>query len=165
MSKIKKIAWVFILPLHDTLRDFLLYLNIIKYVGRQDYFIGWLHPDHNIEDFILHLKLQGFDDKHFASWTDKGELIDLRLLESFDFQYHVRIFHDREIRGHYEITPESHPIQHLMDKYTEPRMEKFMEWMGQWITQDTELFGGTPHPTVPRLRRVTDLLRDNDANQ
>ena len=42
------------------------------------------------------------------------------------------MFKDGEIRGHYEETPEDHPIAHFEEKVFGPRTEKFKEWLGDW---------------------------------
>jgi len=160
----RTVTWGVFRPIHDLVRDLLSYLKIIKHYRRQDYLLGWLHPERKVEDFILHLKLQGFDDQHFASWVDEGELMDLRLRENFDFQYHLRIFHDREVRGHYEVTPESRPIAHLRDTYTEPRTEQFLSWIEDWVIRDKQVFAETQYPTERRPRHEVRQPSENDAD-
>jgi hypothetical protein len=55
------------------------------------------------------------------------------LVEDFDWQYHLRIFHDREVRGHYEYTPESYPLRHLKKVNMQHRREEFLHILGGWI--------------------------------
>lgn len=69
----------------------------------------------------------------FIAWVDKDEAISTRKLDGFDFQYHLRVFKDGEVRGHYEKTPERHPIDHFLDRGMEPRRKEFLEILGDWI--------------------------------
>jgi hypothetical protein len=54
-------------------------------------------------------------------------------LVDFKHQYHLRVFKDGEVRGHYEYTPECHPIWHLQKVGQEPRREELLGFLGDWI--------------------------------
>jgi hypothetical protein len=126
--------WKVIYPAHNRTRDILLATHLIRppYKGRQDYVLGFLAPGKKIEDFLQYLASQKFGN-HFIAWDDDGQVASLRRLEDFKWQYHLRIFKDGEVRGHYELTPESHPFKHYGKKGQEPRREKFEEFLGDWV--------------------------------
>ncbi len=100
--------------------------------GRQPFLIGHLSPDTTIEVFIDHLVAHGFG-AHCIAWLDKGEVASLRLVENFVYQYHIRIFEDGEVRGHYEFTPECHPIKHLRALEQQPRREVFRQFVRGFV--------------------------------
>jgi hypothetical protein len=100
--------------------------------GRQPFLIGHIAPGASVEDFVEHLVSQGFGN-HFIAWLDQGEVASLRLVENFVYQYHVRIFEDGEVRGHYEFTPECHPIKHLRARGQEHRLEAFRAFFGNFV--------------------------------
>jgi len=85
-----------------------------------------------VEDFVEYLGTQGFFN-HFIAWRDSGEIVSVRRPVSFEWQYHLRIFADGEVRGHYEYTPESHPVWHMREVGQEERREEFLEFLGDWI--------------------------------
>lgn len=39
----------------------------------------------------------------------------MRKLAGVEYQYHVRLFKDSEVRGHYEFAAETNPIKHLRE--------------------------------------------------
>lgn len=88
-----------------------------------------------MQQLVKHLVAQGFA-KHFIAWKDDSELVSLRKLENFMYQYHVRIFKDGEVRGHYEYTPECHPIAHLKGMDQEHRPEAFAQFFGNLVTKN-----------------------------
>jgi hypothetical protein len=126
--------WKTIYPAHNRVRDVLLAAHLLHppYKGRQDYMLGFLAPGKNMDDFLRHLEQQGFGN-HFIAWDDDGQVASLRRLEGFAWQYHLRIFKDREVRGHYELTPEAHPFRHYRKQGQEARREKFEEFLGDWV--------------------------------
>lgn len=134
--QIKTFFWNFEKPLHPYIRDGLLKLHLIHHHGRQPFHIGWLAPNDTAQDLRDYLvKQKGFED-HFPCWIDDGETVDLRLRQNFDWQYHLRIFEDGEVRGHHEYTPESKPIAHLMDRDSTACTKEFMNLLGTWVVQD-----------------------------
>ncbi len=96
--------------------------------ARQEYLIGVVRQPEKLE---AHLHLQGFEVQLFA-WVDDGQIASLRKRDG-EFQYHIRIFEDGEIRGHYEYAPESAPIKHLRRIKREPRSEEFREFVGEYM--------------------------------
>jgi hypothetical protein len=115
-NQIKAFFWFFEKPIHPYIRDTLLKFGVIHHNGRQPFRIGMLAEGKTAEDLRHYLMTKkGFED-HFPCWIDDGETVDLRFRQNFDWQYHLRVFVDGEVRGHHEYTPESRPIAHLMDR-------------------------------------------------
>ncbi|MEK9176707.1 MAG: hypothetical protein AAB923_00250 [Patescibacteria group bacterium] len=97
---------------------------------RQRFLLGRLKQDVTTEAAKAHLREQGFSNNR-AAFQDPGQLLSMRRLceEHSDRQYHVRIFIDGEVRGHYEYTPEDHPRKHLREDILEKREERFAIWI------------------------------------
>jgi hypothetical protein len=138
--------WKIIYPIYPAVRDALLGARIIYHKGRQNYHLGNLLKSTNIEGFLTHLESRGFGN-HFIAWEDEDELIGLRKVDGFDRQYHLRIFNDGEVRGHYEFTPESHPLWHFTEHRIENRRGEFLGFCGNWVTASKE---GVSYPTQDR---------------
>jgi hypothetical protein len=135
-NRSKYIFWKVITPFHNFWRDFLLSSGILKHDCRQSYLIGELAPGRNIEDFLKYLERHGYGN-HFIAWKDTDEIVSVRRLISFEHQYHLRIFSDGEVRGHYEYTPESHPRWHMKEVGQRPYDDHFLSELGDWIVPAT----------------------------
>jgi hypothetical protein len=118
--------WRIYSPLHPFVRDISLSLGIVSHAGRQNFLIGNVAPDQSIEKLIAFLIEQGYGN-HFIAWKDDGEIVGLRRAVGFKYQYHLRIFEDGEIRGHYEYTPECHPFLHFKAINQADKREEFLE--------------------------------------
>ena len=129
--------WLVYGPYHQIVRDGVIALSIIKNRGRQAFLLGTIAPHLSIEEFVSFLIEKGFA-YHRVAWEDDGEIVSLRHVETFMHQYHVRIFEDREVRGHYEYTPECYPILHLWDVGREDRRKEFLELVGNKIIPHTD---------------------------
>ena len=105
------------------------------HTGRQEFLVGTLHPSRSARDFSWFLVEQGFGN-HFVAWKDAGELVSLRRTIGFERQYHIRIFKDGEVRGHYEFTPECHPFLHMVRVGFEDRTDEFRTLVKEWIVSD-----------------------------
>ena len=137
-NQIKKVFWFFIQPIHPYLRDGLLALKVIHHNGRQPFVLGYLAPGKKAEDLRNFLITQKYFEDHFPCWNDDGEVVDIRFCENFDWQYHLRVFNDGEIRGHHEYTPESRPIAHLKDKNSTAHTKEFLEFLEGWIETNND---------------------------
>jgi hypothetical protein len=91
-------------------RDLFLFLRLAKHSGRQKYSIGFLKNGFNLRKY---LELRGFENSYY-SWIDDGEVLSMRKVEK-GFQYHIRLFEDMELRGHYEYVPDGFPLKHLRE--------------------------------------------------
>ncbi|MFI5260688.1 MAG: hypothetical protein ACHQU0_02770 [Candidatus Paceibacteria bacterium] len=100
--------------------------------GRQNFLIGTLAPERSARDCAFFLVENGYGN-HFVAWKDRGEIASLRKTVGFEYQYHVRIFDDGEIRCHYEYTPECHPFLHMIQAKFEDRSPEFKELLKDWI--------------------------------
>lgn len=131
-DRMKYVFWWLYTPFHPFARDVLIYLGILRHSSRQDYLIGTLAPGQSVREFVSFLITQGYGN-HFIAWRDDGELLSLRYLDGFERQYHLRIFEDGEVRGHYEFTPESYPIRHFKAIGQEDRRDEFLRLLGDRI--------------------------------
>lgn len=80
---------------------------------------------------MKHLETQGFSP-NFIAWSDKHETQSLRKVEG-DWQYHLRVYQDLEIRGHYELTPEAGLIAHFLEMGMEERREEFLKFLEGYL--------------------------------
>ena len=124
--------WYVIYPVFPYLQKALVALRIIHHRGRQPWRIGWVVPHRTLKEFYRFAHTKGFAN-HFIAWQDDGQLVSLRRREGFKYQYHLRVFNDGEVRGHYEETPEDHPIAHFDEKVFQPRTADFRRWLGNWV--------------------------------
>lgn len=124
--------WTFYTPFHPYVRDFAIKIKLVEHAGRQNFLLGTIAPHLSIKEFIQSLVDKGFGN-HFIAWNDDGEIASLRRVDNFEYQYHIRIFEDREVRAHYEFTPECYPIAHLNEENMLPRREEFLEILGDTI--------------------------------
>ena len=129
---LKYAFWRLYTPCHPYIRDLALSAGIVKHTGRQDYLLGRIGPNETVESFVAFLIRRGYGN-HFIAWKDDNEIVSLRYIENFKYQYHIRIFEDGEVRGHYELTPEAHPIKHLQEIGQESRREEFLRLFGDRV--------------------------------
>ena len=143
--QIKYIIWRVYTPLHPFFRDTALMLRIVKiekkierWGSRQRFLLGSIAPGESVESVVRHLVEKGFGN-HFVAWEDDGEVVSLRYVEDFATQYHIRVFEDGEVRGHFEYTPECYPYKHYheLDCF-EPKQEFFLKVLGEKITPSQE---------------------------
>lgn len=146
-EKVKYWFWRVYTPLHPYVRYVSYRLGVAKILaqqvvpemadtGRQNFLIGTIHPERSIQEFVTFLVSKGFGN-HFVAWKDMDEVVSLRRPVSFRNQYHIRIFSDGEIRGHYEYTPEYHALLHLIRVGFEDRTAEFRELFHGWLTPHT----------------------------
>lgn len=132
-NRAKYVFWRIIYPFHNVGRDVLLGLGIIHHNGRQRFEFGRLAPGKTVDQLLLYLEKEGWGN-HFIAWKDEGEIVSVRKLVDFERQYHLRVFADGEVRGHYEYTPESHPYWHMTDVGQEEHRNVFMQTLEGWVT-------------------------------
>lgn len=102
---------------------------------RQPYLLGQLQNDTPPEALQEHLEKEGFCVERIA-YTDPGQILSMRrLCDAYkDRQYHVRVFDDGEVRGHYEYTPEDRPWSHMQEALFEPKTEVFRTWLKAFVS-------------------------------
>ncbi len=104
--------------------------------GRQRYSVGWLAPGRTLEELKNHLhEVWGFGN-HFVAWADDDQVLSWRKLTSFSQQYHLRVYNDGEIRGHFEYTPEAHPVDHFIEKGEIDKTEDFKKFLGEFVVSE-----------------------------
>ncbi len=135
IEKAKQKIWHFIYKFFPTAQKGLLRLHLIWHQGgRQKYHIGYLKPDRTLEELKTHLHEKWGFGNHFVAWSDKGQVLSWRKLHDFNHQYHLRVFSDGEIRGHYEYTPEGHPLAHFDEKGESFHRGEFLKFLGDFVT-------------------------------
>lgn len=132
-QKIKKNIWKKFYYVFPWMQKHLLRWHLVWHEkGRQPYHIGWLAPGKTLQDLENHLHNEWGFGNHFVAWEDNGQVLSWRKLESFEKQYHLRVFKDGEIRGHYEDTPEDKPLDHFVEIGEESRIEDFKKFLGHY---------------------------------
>jgi hypothetical protein len=130
---IKKNIWRKIYPIFPWMQKHFLKWHLVWHEdGRQPYHLGWLAPGKTLKDLEKHLHEKWGFGNHFVAWTDRGQVLSWRKLENFEDQYHIRVFKDGEIRGHYEYTPESKPLAHFAEISEQARIEQFKKFLGDY---------------------------------
>ena len=103
---------------------------------RQKYHLGWLHPSKSLANLKNHLNTRWGFGNHFVAWEDSNQILSWRKLTSFDEQYHLRVYNDGEIRGHYEHTPESAPLKHFFEKDETARRADFERFLEGYLVHE-----------------------------
>ncbi len=136
-NRAKYFFWSTYTRFHPYVRDFVVRIGLVKHFGQQPFLIGYVAKGISIRSFIEHLIEIGYSN-HFVALRDDGELIGLRITDGFTRQYHIRVFADGSVRGHYEYTPEAHPFLHLNEVGFENRKDVFLEQIGSVIVPATD---------------------------
>ena len=111
----KEILWTILQPFWPPIRWVMRMIGMRPFgPGRQPTLLGYLAPEKTPEQFRQFLKSIGFRHDPLA-WVDDGEQFGLRNRLTFKHQQHVRLYWDREVRAHQEITPEYNDVQHIRD--------------------------------------------------
>jgi hypothetical protein len=131
-DRLKYFFWKLYTPYHPFIRETVFFLKLVAHTSHQDFVLGKIAPNQSMEEFIAFLIEQGFK-RHSLAWKFPGEVVSLRYAENFSYQYHLRIFADGEIRGHYEYTPECKPISHLRAIGMEDRRHVFLSVLGDRV--------------------------------
>ncbi|HBU07458.1 MAG TPA: hypothetical protein DEB09_05255 [Candidatus Magasanikbacteria bacterium] len=131
----KKLLWILILPFFPIGRDLAKKLGYHPYPPRQNFHLGYLKVGVNKEELEEYLKQSKFKINKVA-WVDDEEILSVRRMDGFEHQYHIRLFADNEIRGHYELSPEYSPLGHLHDVGTIPTTEDFKKFLGDYLVEE-----------------------------
>ncbi len=130
-----------------------------EYRGRrQRYLLGKLKVGKSMPEFLKFLEREGFTN-HFVAWLDPGQYVSLRKKLNFEEQYHLRIFKDGEVRGHYEKTPEAHPFKHFFEIGEAERRAELTAYLKDWIApvadpKDYLIEGKTSSQSIPETSRA-----------
>lgn len=99
---------------------------------RQDYLIGKLVDNFDLNEVKNVLTQNGFENA-ILSWKDPGEVINMRLVDKDLYQYHIRIFNDGEVRGHYEYSSEGNPWKHVKEGLFVEKKEYFSDLLNGFL--------------------------------
>ena len=135
-DRVKQKTWDLIYRVFLPARTALFKTGIIWHKkGRQRYHIGWLAPGKTLVRLKKHLHDKWGFGNHFIAWVDEEQVLSWRKLTDFEDQYHLRVYEDGEIRGHYELTPEAHPLEHVEEKGEMDKTPDFLKFLGDFVTQ------------------------------
>ncbi len=133
-QKIKNHIWHFLYKFFPWLQAHLLKWHLVWHEkGRQQYHIGYLAPKKTLQELEKHLHEKWGFGNHFVAWSDEGQVLSWRKLTDFSHQYHIRVFKEGEIRGHYEYTPEDKPLDHFTEKGETANAEDFKKFLGDYV--------------------------------
>ena len=121
-------------PVFPVMQRLFLTLHLTKHSGRQPFLIGTLAPGRTVEGLKKYLSEKWGFGNHFIAWQDTGQILSWRKRVNFNEQYHLRVFESGELRGHFEETPEAHPIKHMLERGETDRREDFLNFLGDWVT-------------------------------
>lgn len=131
LRKLRQKIWYALYPIWPQIEHFFLFIHGNR---RQPYKLGWLVEGETLATLKTHLASKWGFGNHFVAWEDKGQVLSWRKLDGFENQYHLRVFRDGEIRGHYEYTPESTALMHLMRARYEARTKEFIKFLGPFLS-------------------------------
>lgn len=132
-ERFREALWKRVYPLFPPLQSALLKMHLIWHKKeRQRYHIGWLRAGATLEELETHLSTQWGFGNHFIAWKDTDQVLSWRRLENFEEQWHLRVYADGELRGHYERTPEANPIRHFEEDGEENHEAEFKKFLGDF---------------------------------
>ena len=135
-DKIKQKTWDLIYKFFLPVRQFFLETGLVWHKkGRQKYHLGWLAPGKTLEGLKKHLHEKWGFGNHFIAWIDEDQVLSWRKLTDFQDQYHLRVYKDGEICGHFELTPEAHPLEHMEEKGEADKTADFLKFLGNFVVQ------------------------------
>ena len=135
-DKAKQKIWDFVYSFFLPIRKALLKSGIIWHKkGRQHYPVGWLASGKTLEGLKKHLHEKWGFGNHFIAWIDEDQVLSWRKLTDFQDQYHLRVYKDGEICGHFEFTPEAHPLEHMEEKGEREAKEDFFNFLGDFVVE------------------------------
>lgn len=139
--------------------------------GRHRYPLGLLKKSFSVKEFQILMRERGFFKQPMA-FNDPDQILSLRKLDptDFNFQYHIRLYKDGEIRGHHEKTPEDHPLDHLREIGFTSHREEFLEMLAGVLDRvevisllDLSTQEKPNHTSrLPYLELVREAERDGD---
>jgi hypothetical protein len=102
--------------------------------GRQPYFLGNLNPKYRFDELRAYLLSKGFEPAILA-WKDTDEILSLRKVDKRIYQWHLRLYSDGEIRGHYEYSSEGNPIGHVLNAAFRRDDESLISILGEYLVR------------------------------
>jgi len=135
-DKIKYRTWKFLYRFFPTIQKIILRIGLIHHDGsKRQFHVAWLAEGKTLDALKNHLKTEWNFGNHFIAWPYDSLVMSWRKLEDFQHQYHIQIFSDGEICGHYEFTPEAHPIEHIEEKGEHEAKADFLKFLGEFAAE------------------------------
>ena len=132
-KRVQYVFWRAFTPMHPLFRELCMPVRRLRGRSkRQNYLLGTIVEGRTPQQLATHLLSHGYR-RHPVAWRDPDEFVSLRLVKNFEWQYHLRVFTDGEVRGHYELTPEAYPFRHLKKHHMQARREEFLAHLSGWI--------------------------------
>lgn len=131
----KQFLFLFVKPIFPVVRSLFVGMDFIKAPkGRQNFALGFLKESVPLPEFENKLRDLGFFSEKMA-FVDPDEVLGMRKIDKDnpEFQYHLRVYKDNEIRGHYEKTPEDSPVDHFNEIGFEQRRDDFISMVGEFL--------------------------------
>jgi hypothetical protein len=132
IKSLKQRAWRLLYPIFPHVEHLFVFVHKKR---RQRYHIGWLAKGRTLEEMKHHLSTHYGFGNHFVAWEDPEQVLSWRKLVGFDYQYHLRVFSDGELRGHYERTPEAAPVDHFFEKGEKAKTFDFLKFLGSFVSK------------------------------
>lgn len=132
IKKLKQQLWHLLYPIFPHVEHLFVFAHKKR---RQRYHIGWIAEGKTLEEMKHHLSTHFGFGNHFVAWEDPDQVLSWRKLVGFDNQYHLRVFADGELRGHYERTPEAAPVDHFLEKGEKAKTRDFLRFLGPFVSK------------------------------
>jgi hypothetical protein len=152
LKRLKQHFWKFIYPVFPHIERYFLFAHK---KNRQRFHIGWLPEGKTLHQMMDHLSTHYGFGNHFVAWEDTDQVLSWRKLVGFEYQYHLRVFADGEIRGHYERTPEASPVDHFLEKGEQAKIKDFLRFLGPYVSSERYLQHPLLKPVHPKKSEIT----------
>lgn len=159
-QKLKQKFWRLLYPIFPTLEHTFLFLHQPE---RQKFHIGWLAQGKTLADLKLHLSKNWGFGNHFVAWEDNTQVLSWRKLDGFEKQYHLRVYSDGEIRGHYEFTPEAAPYKHFTEIDEQSKTDDFLKFLGEYVSQTK--YSGHLEPDISVSGQESEITYEDNSKQ
>ena len=111
-------------------------LKVLKAVGihpkEHPFVLGRLDPRYTPKQLKALLESHGFEDD-ILSWKDSGQILSMRKVHEHEFQWHLRLRRNGEIRGHYEYAPEGSVLKHDLGRVFKADRHFFVSVLGEYL--------------------------------
>ncbi len=97
-----------------------------------DFKLGKLKSTIQLKEFKAFLHRRGFERNHLA-WVYDHEVLNVRKRLLNGRQYHIRVFKNGAVKGHYEYSPEHSPLKHYWCERIEARKNEFKNLLGGFL--------------------------------
>ncbi len=102
---------------------------------RESFPVGWLAEGKTLADLKVYLHREWGFGGNFKAHVDRGEVLNWRKLLDTGEQYHLRVYEDGEIRGHFEMSPERNVVSNLTKSGQSEAREEFLKFLGDFVVK------------------------------